>query len=52
MSESDGLVFSFFFFSDESLQEFSSFLKNLEDQRELMVRTASQNLHECPGKYL
>lgn len=30
--------------SDESLQEFSLFLKNLEDQRELMVRTASPNL--------
>uniref|UniRef100_A0A8C2X1W9 Rho GTPase-activating protein 10 n=1 Tax=Cyclopterus lumpus TaxID=8103 RepID=A0A8C2X1W9_CYCLU len=32
---------------DESLQEFSSFLKNLEEQRELMVRTTSQNLLEC-----
>lgn len=41
-----------FFLSDESLQEFSLFLKNLEDQRELMVRTASQNLHEYPGKCL
>uniref|UniRef100_A0AAQ5Z748 Rho GTPase activating protein 10 n=1 Tax=Amphiprion ocellaris TaxID=80972 RepID=A0AAQ5Z748_AMPOC len=37
---------------DESLQEFSSFLKNLEDQRELMVRTTSQNLFESQGKYL
>lgn len=43
---------SLFFFPDESLQEFSLFLKNLEDQRELMVRTASQNLPESPGKYL
>uniref|UniRef100_A0A671UXJ3 Rho GTPase-activating protein 10 n=1 Tax=Sparus aurata TaxID=8175 RepID=A0A671UXJ3_SPAAU len=37
---------------DESLQEFSSFLRNLEDQRELMVRTTSQNLLESWGKYL
>uniref|UniRef100_A0A4W6EQ60 Rho GTPase activating protein 10 n=1 Tax=Lates calcarifer TaxID=8187 RepID=A0A4W6EQ60_LATCA len=37
---------------DESLQEFSSFLKNLEDQRELMVRTTSHNLLESQGKYL
>lgn len=33
-----------FFSTDDSLREFSSFLKNLEDQRELMVRTTSQNL--------
>uniref|UniRef100_A0A3B4YEM8 Rho GTPase activating protein 10 n=1 Tax=Seriola lalandi dorsalis TaxID=1841481 RepID=A0A3B4YEM8_SERLL len=37
---------------DESLQEFSIFLKNLEDQRELMVRTTSQNLFKSQGKYL
>uniref|UniRef100_A0A8D3EEY0 Rho GTPase-activating protein 10 n=1 Tax=Scophthalmus maximus TaxID=52904 RepID=A0A8D3EEY0_SCOMX len=37
---------------DESLQEFSIFLKNLEEQRELMVRTTSQNLLESQGKYL
>lgn len=43
------LVFSL---PDESLQEFSSFLRNLEDQRELMVRTASQNLPQSPEKYL
>lgn len=42
----------FFLSSDESLQEFSSFLRNLEDQRELMVRTTSQNLLESWGKYL
>lgn len=33
--------FLVFLLLDESLQEFSSFLRNLEDQRELMVRTAS-----------
>lgn len=43
---------SFLFIPDESLQEFSLFLKNLEDQRELMVRTTSQNLPESSGKYL
>lgn len=32
--------------SDESLQEFSSFLRNLEDQRELMVSTTSWDLHQ------
>uniref|UniRef100_A0A672G0L6 Rho GTPase activating protein 10 n=1 Tax=Salarias fasciatus TaxID=181472 RepID=A0A672G0L6_SALFA len=36
---------------DESLQEFSSFLKNLEDQRELMVRRTSLDLKDR-GKYL
>lgn len=30
--------------TDESMQEFSKFLTNLEDQRELMVRRTSQNL--------
>ena len=45
-------LFLFSFLSDESLQEFSMFLKNLEDQRELMVRTTSQNLLESQGKYL
>uniref|UniRef100_A0A8C4HHR4 Rho GTPase activating protein 10 n=1 Tax=Dicentrarchus labrax TaxID=13489 RepID=A0A8C4HHR4_DICLA len=34
---------------DESLQEFSSFLKNLEDQRELMVRTT---ILCCPYMFL
>lgn len=33
--------FLVFLLPDESLQEFSSFLRNLEDQRELMVRAAS-----------
>lgn len=38
--------------SDESLQEFSAFLRNLEDQRELMVRATSQNLHESQGEHM
>uniref|UniRef100_A0A667XU65 Rho GTPase activating protein 10 n=1 Tax=Myripristis murdjan TaxID=586833 RepID=A0A667XU65_9TELE len=37
---------------DESLQEFSSFLKNLEDQRELMVSITSWDLLKSHGKYL
>uniref|UniRef100_A0A7N9AND3 Rho GTPase activating protein 10 n=1 Tax=Mastacembelus armatus TaxID=205130 RepID=A0A7N9AND3_9TELE len=35
---------------DESLQEFAAFLRNLEDQRELMVRTTSQNLLESQAE--
>lgn len=49
---SENYRFCFFLLPDESLQEFSSFLRNLEDQRELMVRTASQNLPESPEEYL
>lgn len=41
-----------FFSTDDSLREFSSFLKNLEDQRELMVRTTSQNLPGSQEKNL
>ena len=36
-------------FLDDSLLEFSSFLKNLEDQRELMVSIACKNMPEPGG---
>ncbi|XP_037620523.1 rho GTPase-activating protein 10 isoform X3 [Sebastes umbrosus] len=36
---------------DESLQEFSSFLKNLEDQRELMMRNITETLMKPLEKF-